>query len=71
MKIIKPGIVLKKEIPKLIGTCINCGCIVECLPTEPDIIPWSLSYPCPRIICPTKNCNYHPIRLEDSIARIS
>ena len=58
MEIIKKGIVPKKEIPKLRGICPNCGCLVQCLPTDEAILPYSRSDPGFKVQCPMDNCNY-------------
>jgi len=70
MEIIKPGTVPKKTIPKLRGTCGNCGCIVECLPTDPAVLPYPRTNPIFKIMCPTTDCNFI-IKLEDYVTRIS
>jgi len=52
MKIIKPGV--RREDQKFGGTCLHCGCVVECSGTEYTIGP---NYRSLFVKCPTCTTN--------------
>lgn len=55
MKIIKEGKLPKKVHPVLKGTCGNCGCVIECDPSEVSGVRGGIAY----AKCPTDGCDKH------------
>lgn len=64
MKILKEGTLPEKRVPKYRGTCSNCGCQVECEPTDEAVLPYSRSQPRLVVICPTTFCKTNIVLAE-------